>query len=227
MIKKLIVISFLLTSSLLLSQNREEVINNWLDYKISHKSFIEITLEEIEGSTDLLELSKLYLNIGQAYYYLGDKDNSIKFLEKSKELAQDSLKERETSEGWRLVSDCGSYIMLQKGVSYIIKNSAKVQEQAVRALEIDGSNSRASLIDAQGLINAPKIFGGNKKKGIEILEIQSRRDDLNREDSFYIEMALAQAYKGSKNKEQALKAINRALKIFPGNEEAKKVLSQL
>lgn len=227
MIKKAVLVINLLMGFLLFTQSREEVINKWLNSEITHSDFISITIEELTSTTDSLEIAELYLNIGQAYYYQEKKEESIEFLEKGMNYAKQSIKEKESSEGWRIIADSGSYIMLQKGLGYIIKNSSKVQDYALKALELDNLNSRASLIDAQGLINAPKVFGGNKKKGISILEEQRKRDDLNREDRFFIEMALTQAYKGNKNPEAALEAINRALQIFPGNIEAQKIKEEI
>ena len=60
--------------------------------------------------------------------------------------------------------------MLQKGLPYIIQNSGKINDYALKSLEIDSMNSKAHIIVAAGLINAPPIFGGDIKKGISILK---------------------------------------------------------
>lgn len=228
--KFLIILIFI--SGVLLATEREDVIDNWLNSDISNEEFISLTLNDIkkiEGKTysDYISLSILNMNIGQAWLNLENKEKSLEYLELSQEQAAKSLEIKETSEGWRLLADTGSFIMLQKGVAYIIQNSGKVQENALKALELDKSNARAALVDAQGLVNAPRIFGGNKKKGLEILTDLTNRTGLSKEDAFYMKIALGEALISNKNKELAKDILLDALKLYPNNKRANELLDSL
>lgn len=232
MINKIVILCIFSLSVSLYSQNKNEIIDKWLNAEISHSEFIkqcENEIEEVDNINYLsaISLSKLHMNIGLAWFRLNQKDMSIKHLEIAQVYAKKSLDFKETSEGWRLLADNGSYIMIQKGITYIIKNSGKVQKQALKALELDKNNARAALINAQGLINTPKAFGGDKKKGITILKELSGRKDLSKEDLFYISIALSQALKSIKESESAKSVIKDALKIYPKNLHANKLLETL
>lgn len=172
-------------------------------------------------------LSTIKLMIGFVHFINEDVDESLLFLEDAKELAEESLKSGGFSDGWRVLSEAGSYIMLQKGVGYIIANSGKVQEQAEKSLELDPLNSRAALIVAQGMLNAPAIFGGNKKKGIEQLESLSMRNSLSFEDRYFIMMALSDAYINLKRNNDAIRNYRMMLSIYPDNSYIKKKMEEL
>lgn len=171
--------------------------------------------------------SRILLAIGTIYFQDGKSDLSLAALEASRDLAERALEMDNFSEGWRIFSDAGSFIMLQKGVGYIIANSSKVQEDAEKALDLNPDNARASLIVAQGLVNAPRLFGGNKKKGLEVLESLLKRRDLDREDSYFIEMALGDAYETAGKEDMARKTFESVLNTYPRNGWAQKRLEDL
>ncbi len=74
------------------------------------------------------------------------------------------------SKAFLLEAEARAEVMLFKGVSFIIKNGSLVQELAEETLSLDPDNPEALVIYAQGRINAPRLFGGNKREGIQILE---------------------------------------------------------
>lgn len=232
MINKITFIFLILTSFSLYSQIGNKTIDKWLNAELTHSEFIKINQQEVIKINDkdylsAIDLSKIYMNIGLAWYRLNNKDESIKNLEIARKYAQKSLDLKETAEGWRLLADNGSYIMIQKGITYIIRNSGKVHNQALKALELDNNNPRAALINAQGLINTPKALGGNKKEGISILQELATRKDLSNEDLFYINIALTQALKSIKEIESAKSVIKKALRIYPNNTHANDLLKTL
>lgn len=215
MSKKIILLILTLNTFILFSNNRESLdseVNIWLNSEISNKEFIE-RIDKLKSKDNYLKaLVDLYA--GLAYLYEDDKENSLKRLTASQRFAKEEIKKRETSDLWRIVSEAGSYIMLQKGVSYIIRNSAKVNEDALKSIELNGNNNRAKLIVAQGYLNAPKLFGGDRKKGIELLKEVLESPEINKEDKYFTLITLAGAFKGKK---QELYYLNEGLKIYPKN----------
>lgn len=171
--------------------------------------------------------SRIAIVRGHIHFEREEKEQSIEFMEKSIALTNQSLRLNNFSDSWRLLADAGSYLMMQKGMVYIIKNSKKVQENAKTALKLDSTNARASLVVAQYLIGAPRIAGGNWNEGLEIMRALSKRDDLNRDDKLAVQMSLADAYKKKKQKENTIKAYEGALKIFPNNRRVNMMLEEL
>ena len=128
--------------------------------------------------------SRISLIKGQIYFEQEEKRSSIRELEKSLNFAEESINRIERSETLRTMAEANSLLMLQKGFIYIIANFKRPQNQAERALELDPDNSRAALVIAQFLCNAPAIAGGNLNEGIALLKSQADRDDLKKEDKF-------------------------------------------
>jgi tetratricopeptide (TPR) repeat protein len=163
--------------------------------------------------------------MGLADLYLENTDGSILKLEKAQELINSSLSTKESSEAWGLLAESGSYIMLQKGISYIISNSPKVKEYGEKAIALNPNNYRAIVIDAQGLINAPRIFGGDKKRGLENLRKLTEKP-MEKQDKFFVLMALSQSLvQDKKTLDEGIKYAKEALKLYPLNIEALKIIN--
>ena len=163
----------------------QDTYNGWINGDIDSSKIMEVMADlesdlgqETGDWENAYRRTKVALVIGHVYFEDGETDLSIVELERSQQLAQESIEMRDNSDSWRLMADAGSYIMLQKGMGYIMANSSKVQDQAEMALELDPANARASLIIAQYLVNAPGIAGGNKNEGIEILQELTTRNNL-------------------------------------------------
>lgn len=169
------------------------------------------------NSTEFYWKARTLLAAGQISYYHDRKEGSIEILEKSRGFAVRAIDSGAGSDAWRILSEAGSYIMIQKGVGYIIANSADIQEQAERCLEMDRGNVRAGLIVAQGLVNAPALFGGNKKKGISDLEELNRRFGLSVEDQFFLALALGENYENVRKKDEAGYVYQNLADRYPGN----------
>lgn len=208
--------------------------SRWLSQKVTGEAAItEIDLLESElnntNTDEIYYYQKALLNLlkGQIYFDLENRDKSLYYLEKAQKHAQSSLDIKETSDSWRILADAGSYIMLQKGLTYIISHSKDVADQAEKALKLDSFNARASLIDAQGLLNAPRFFGGNKKKGLSILTDLSDRENISQTELFYVLTALTDHHEKEEEWEQALSYCSKALMIFPENRKTGEKLKKL
>lgn len=207
-----------------ISRNYDRIVSPWLNEEISDESTIN-GLSNLEKTVDAMDderdrfywFSKIHLMKGFIWLRAGEEEKSITELENSREMATKSMEFSEYSEGWRLLSEAGSYIMLQKGVGYIIANSGKIQEQAEKSLLIDPQNNRAAFIVAQGLMNAPRLFGGDKKKGLEELERLSKNFELGDESRYFIMTALSDAYVALERNDDAIRNYRMLLSQFPGS----------
>ncbi|MGL1891049.1 MAG: hypothetical protein OCD02_05445 [Spirochaetaceae bacterium] len=236
MIKKILILLSILTITLFevfpsesFLDKTSPIVDKWLSSNITDLDFIS-EIENLEKNIDFDDnsgksISKLYIGLG--YFQAGNKKLSLKALAKGQEYSELALNKKQTSENWRVNAEIGSYIMLQKGVTYIIKNSGKVNKSAQNALDLNPRNARAALIVAQGLINAPALFGGDIKEGIKTLEELTKRNDINKEDLFFIYNSLSDAYEKNKKKDKSIESIKKVLKLFPQNQNLTKKLRSL
>jgi tetratricopeptide (TPR) repeat protein len=202
-------------------------VDKWLNSEITDKLFIEYLTREVSLAEDPYEKSIYHLYLGQVYFNNERKKDSIKELEVAIDYADSALREKESADLWRVKSEAGSIIMLQKGVSYIIRNSKKVNEYALKSVAIDNNNIKAQIIIANGLINAPKVFGGNLELGLKQLNQLTSSIIISREDKFNCFIALSTAYKRDKKNRLAEEMCKKALEIYPENLRAKELLSSI
>lgn len=206
----------------------------WTNREIDSNSFIAM-LKVVENdlmqseSTDKssFQLAEIYLIYGEIYLDLKEEELSISSLEKAILLTEESLKEFQISEQYRLMASAGSYLMMQKGLSFKIRYSSIVYAQTEKALELDPDNSKASLIKAQYLLNAPRIAGGNKQIGMKILIEQSNKNNLEKLDQFHLLIALSEAYQKQRDKRKSIEAVKQALTLFPNNQYALNLLEDI
>lgn len=208
-------------------------VDKWFNNELSHNQFIEILNNYEEGLDNdnsysyyhTKSIIKLYK--GQVYYEKKDSISSINELEKSFKSATYAKEIRETSDSWSVMAYAGSLIMIQKGVAYIISNSGKVNDHAKNSLSLDKNNIRGAIVFAQGLINAPMIFGGNKKEGIRVLENLLKKREISKEYSYIIYMIMAELYQKQNKIDKSLENCRYALIVYPNNRNALKLIREL
>lgn len=231
--KKIILFIFILSIYMPVFANSDiqdkitPIINSWLNNNMSNTQFIEEIDFLNKNMDDPKNKSLLHLYTGQAYFELEDKKKSITELETAINFANNALSNGEDSKQFRILAEAGSLIMLQKGLSYIIKNSGKVNSYAQKAVELNSDNTKAKFIIAQGLINAPKLFGGDFDKGLKDLIEILNTPTISEEEKFYINITLSEIYKSNKDKDKAITYCKDALSLYPNNEKANNILKEL
>ncbi len=217
-----------------IQQELQQNFDLWLNNDISSNqmftklSELEVSLEnETVGWKSEYLKSRISLIKGQIYFEHGEKKSSIRELKKSLGFAEESKNLNEVSDTLRTMAEANSLLMLQKGFIYIIANFKRPQNQAKRALELDPDNSRAALVIAQFLCNAPAIAGGNLDEGIALLKSQADRDDLRREDKFALLQSLSEIYLDNDELRDALYYCNLALNLYPGNTRCHELILEI
>lgn len=162
----------------------------------------------------------------QAFRQNKKQEADVLFSESAK-LAESANKISEFSEGYGMMSEAKTQLMLLRGVFYIIQEGANTEALADKALVLDASNVRAIIIKAYGRINAPAIFGGDPKKGIALLNTFISKSDLSKSEAFllYYGIALGQIKLGESKSARA--SILKALEIYPNNKDALAVFKSL
>ena len=107
-----------------------------------------------------------------------------------------------------------------KNVFYKLDKLDDITKLAEKALEIDPDHVIALLVLAQRRARPPKLFGGDVKKAIEILLKVNNIHEMETGERFTTLYNLAMAYEKDKNRKMAEMYLERALKIYPGNQMA-------
>ncbi|MBF9017028.1 MULTISPECIES: M48 family metallopeptidase [unclassified Oceanispirochaeta] len=115
-----------------------------------------------------------------------------------------------------------SHWMLLQKTSVLIRTGGEIQEMTDLALELDPDDFTARLLSAQGLINAPPLFGGNPVEAARIL-ISSESLIRNEYDRFDLYLTLADARRKKKAWDDAGGWCTKALSLFPENADALKM----
>jgi tetratricopeptide (TPR) repeat protein len=170
-------------------------------------------------------LARLELSFGE--YEMGQKNDkkAEKHFQQAMELINKSLKIEEASDSFRVLSDSYMYLMNYKGFLFQAKNGTKLKTLPEKALSLDPNNFAAMISLGLFHVNAPAIAGASKDKAVEFLKKAS--ESSNSSEKFSSFVWLAQAYRKLKNKEEALKSIDKALEIYPNSKWAAQVKREI
>lgn len=168
--KKIIIILILVLPLCIYANSVDLLKEEWLNNHIG----LEELIRNLKAEEDSYYQQ---LNLGRFLFLAGEKEASLQLLEPLYKELQLYAEREESSLAYLLAAEAGSLVMVQKGVTYIIRNSKRVDRLAKRSLELNPGQVGAELIVLSGLINAPKLFGGDRERGMKGL-----RDLLNRGD---------------------------------------------
>ncbi len=199
-------------------------------YRQAHAAVLDAGLDEC---TSNYWLSRVEYLMARACQSREDLQEAARHYEKGLKLSEASMRNGEFSEGWRMMSEnlgqlCVLKWKLPKGLGFLIANGPKVKDYAARAAELDPRNASALIILAAGKIYPPVIFGGNPRKGIDMMNEILHLGGAEKDDLFNIYSGIALAYGKLNNNQEAVIWFQRSLELYPSNryvqEEYRKVL---
>jgi tetratricopeptide (TPR) repeat protein len=162
-------------------------------------------------------LSRCEYLMGLSFQAEGRKAEAAAFYEQGIVWAEESLAQRPTSEGYRLL---GTNISLLCGIrrSYALSNFGKIEENANRAIALDRQNLTARYLIAAAYVAAPWPFG-NTRRGAALLEEILRQDitGMEKEDLFNLYLMLEAACVKQKKTQEARVWSERAAALYPTN----------
>lgn len=112
-----------------------------------------------------------------------------------------------------------SHWMLLQKTTVLIRTGGEIQDMTDLALERNPDDFTARLLSAQGLINAPPLFGGNPEEATRLL-ISSESLIRDEYDKFDLYLTLADSRRKKKAWDDADGWCQKALSLFPGNTKA-------
>ncbi len=116
--------------------------------------------------------------------------------------------------------------MLLQNTRTIIKTGGEIQDLSDRALEMNPNSSTALLLTAQGLVNAPRLFGGDPGKAQNLL-LESEALFREPHEKFDLYLTLASAARKMKDWEEGEMWCRKALQLYPENRQGLVMLASL
>jgi tetratricopeptide (TPR) repeat protein len=170
---------------------------------------------EYTGENLYLTLSRCEYLMGLAFWVRGEKDEAAAFYERGIARAKESLAQRPTSEGYRIL---GMNISFLCGVrhSYALSNFGLIEENAKKALGLDPQNLAACYLIAAKQVTAPWPFG-DVQRGLSMLEEISRQNiaSMEKEDIFYLYMMMELACLKLERNQEARIWHEKATALYP------------
>ncbi len=123
----------------------------------------------------------------------------------------------ENSESWRMRSELLGHLCLLKDLGFLLKNGRKVVGYAGKALELNPESAGAQIIIAASKVYTPVVFGGNPRKGLELMRKALAMGTAEKDDLFNIYSGIGLAFSKLRDKEEAKRWFEKALELYPGN----------
>ena len=162
-------------------------------------------------------LSRVEYMAGRAYQNAEIKESAAGHYDSALARIDEALSAGDFSEGYRMKSEIISQMCLVKTVGFILANGLKVNEYAEKALKLNPDNGKAILILASAKVYPPPIYGGNPRKGVDLMLKAQPKPDMEKDDMFNVYSGLGIAYGKLKEKAKALFWMENALELYPHN----------
>lgn len=127
-----------------------------------------------------LHLARLRFLEGFASLGAGDITVADEFFERSADHARRSIRQSESSEGYRVLADALNQLLNIRSTGYRILNAGRARRAAEDAVELDATNPLAHIASAAYLTAAPAIGGGDV--GRAWAHLQSARTQIDGSD---------------------------------------------
>lgn len=195
-------------------------------YPVYQDALDEISGKYGQSASGLAFLSRIEYFMGRVYQYEENSKEAVSHYEKGFEYAENSLKLETSVLALLMKSECISQMCALKPASYAMANGLKVGSLADEVLEIDGGNTAALYLKAARYIYAPKIFADQKKGRKMLLEGLETMPYFPPDDEFNFKLAMGYSYIQTKDKEEALEYLNKALEVYPSNKYCKTLIEE-
>jgi tetratricopeptide (TPR) repeat protein len=146
-----------------------------------------------------------------------DKEAAKSALRTSIQYAEKMNNQSESARALYYLSSSGFLLAGAEGLGSIISESEKIYAYLDRALELTPDDPELILQKASGLAYPPKLFGGDPKKAIVLLERGLKVNDLYDYIRFDLLSTLSYCYQREGNNKEALDLANEALLLYPDN----------
>jgi tetratricopeptide (TPR) repeat protein len=177
--------------------------------------------DALSGPALSVALSRCEYLMGLAYQNDERKRDAARHYEAGMELAQRSLDEGVSAEGWRMLAANLAQACAVKSAAYVIANGLKVEKYSKNALALDPDNAAAKYLIASRWMFAPAPLH-NHKRGIQMMEdiIREGENIITKDERFSACSAIGYGYIQQKDYEAARLWLKKSLALYPTNKFA-------
>lgn len=156
------------------------------------------------------------------------KEKAASYFDRAIDLADKALKIRSGSDAYLIKTMALSSNCTVKNTGYVIRNGLSVGSLAKKAINKDELNATAHYYQYAQDLYAPAFFA-NYKNGLKKMKEFNASTTLRKEkfDHYFFITGMAYGYYKLNDKANALKCYKEALKIYPGNHFAIKMVNEL
>lgn len=165
--------------------------------------------------------SRIEYLLARGYQAVEDRQRAADHFEKGRSYLGPLVESGDSSEAFRMMSECLSQLCLVKGLGFILANGPKVAPYAEKALALDPRNAAAAIIIAAGKVYPPPLFGGDPRAGIALMEKALALGTADRDDLFNINLGVGLAWGKLGKSDEARTWLGRALELYPGSRFAR------
>ena len=162
-------------------------------------------------------LSRVEYMAGRAEQGAGNFGEATVHYESCLAWARASLQLGADSEGYRMMAEAVSQMCLTRGPAYLLANGRSVLRYADESIALDENSGGARIILAAAKIYPPALFGGDPRRGMEILKLSMGMPDIEKDDLFNIYCGMGVACSRLRLAEEAASWLERARGLYPGN----------
>ncbi|MFW5976170.1 MAG: tetratricopeptide repeat protein [Alkalispirochaetaceae bacterium] len=196
---------------------------------------IEQLLKSAESAFEKVEdTARRACGIGRVYLlrgtFLNAREKSRRAASALREAiarAEEAVEREEFSEGYRLLADAHSQMMMARGILYMARHGDTARSAAFKSLELDPENPRAHISVAGYYLNAPSIAGGDPSKGVEILRRGVSLGNAAESERFLMYLWLAEAHQDLGKSGEAREYLEEAREIFPRSPQLSELAARI
>jgi len=183
------------------------------------------TRERCTGTSLDLALSRCEYLMGRALQYEERNDEARVHYIEGMRLAEKALTVEPSAEAWVIRAENLSQACALGPLSFTMSNGLNVDKFAKNALAINSRNAAAQILVAARWVYAPAPLH-NHKRGIEMMRAVLDDGDMEKDDLFNVNVAIAYAHIQQKKYDEARPWLLKALEIYPSNKYANDLLAK-
>ncbi len=162
-------------------------------------------------------LARVEYAAGRAEQAAGNLDVATRHYESSLGWARALLELGPDSDGHRIKAEAVSQMCLTRGAAYLLAHGRSVLRCAAEAIALDERNGGARIIIAASKIYPPPVFGGDPRRGMDLLKLCLAMPDIEKDDLFNIYCGMGVACAKLRQPEEAARWFELARGLYPGN----------
>ena len=172
-----------------------------------------------------LALSRCEYFMGRAFQYYKRNGEALTHYLEGIKFAEKAVAAAPSAEAWVMQAENLSQSCAVGTVGYAMANGLNVEKFAKSALSLNNRNAAAQIIIAARWVYAPAPLN-NLKKGIEMMMNVLEKGDMEKDDRFNVNYAIAYAYVQQKKYADARPWLLKSLEIYPSNKYAADLLAK-